>query len=596
MSEIDVPQILEKHAEERAKRKRPEGAAQYTLLSEQYTHLAEDPFTDRVEREPVRDHVKVAVIGAGFAGLMTSAYLKEAGVEDVRLLEAGGDVGGTWYWNRYPGVRCDVASLIYLPLLEETGHMPSEWYASGPEIFEHCQRIAKHYGLYEKGLFHTRVTDLEWDEAARHWIVRTDRGDDFTAQFVSYGLGHLSVPKLPGIPGVEDFAGHLFHSSRWDYAYTGDPEGGPLGNLRDKRVAIIGTGATTVQAVPELAGACRELFVLQRTPSAVEVRNNRPIDPEWFAGIATPDWQRQWQENYADTMTAAVAPAENLVNDSWTSLARMMHASGGEGPSTDPEAPEGVAGEVWADLKKMNELHERIDATVKDRKTAEALKPWYYIPCKRITFNDEFLEAFNVPTVHLVDTDGQGPERITERGIIVAGVEYEVDCIIFASGFEVNSNPTRRVGFDAVGRDGARLSEVWADGMRTLHSIHVHGFPNAFLVQPATGAMRFSNVSHILMESAKTVAAIVAHAEQQGAEVVEATREGEDGWMTNVGVDEGWATFLNTECTPGYVNNEGSGLGDFSLFQDYLSADVMTFFRILQEWRAAGQYTGLEFR
>ncbi|MEV0232693.1 NAD(P)/FAD-dependent oxidoreductase [Nonomuraea sp. NPDC050786] len=595
MFKPDIPKILQIHAAERAKRKRPDGAAQYVLLSEKHTHMAEDPFTERIEREPVRDHVTVAVIGAGFAGLMTGARLKEAGVTDVRIVESGGDVGGTWYWNRYPGVRCDVASLIYLPLLEETGYMPTEWYSSGEEIFEHCQRIAKHYDLYEKGLFHTRATDLEWDETARRWRVRTDRGDEFTAQFVSYGLGHLSVPKLPGVPGVEAFAGHMFHTSRWDYAYTGDPDGGPLDNLRDKRMAIIGTGATAVQAVPELAKACQELFVFQRTPSTVEVRNNRPIDPEWFARIATPGWQRRWLENYADNMTAAVPPAENLVDDSWTSLARLMRDSGGERPSMDPDAPEGVSGELFADLKKMDELHARIDATVKDPRTAELLKPWYHIPCKRITFHDEFLDAFNVPTVHLVDTDGKGPERITERGVVVAGVEYEVDCIIFASGFEVNTAPTRRVGFDAVGRDGVRLSEYWADGMRTMHSIHVHGFPNAFLVQPATGAMRFSNLSHILMESAQTVAAVIAHAVSEGIGIVEVTRQAEDDWMWNVGVDEGWASFLTSDCTPGYVNNEGGGLGAFSLFQDYLSPDVMTFFRILQEWREAREFAGLEF-
>jgi cation diffusion facilitator CzcD-associated flavoprotein CzcO len=594
--EPDIDKILAKHAVEREKRKRPDGAAQYVLLSEEHTELAEDPFTDRIEREPVRDHVTVAVIGMGFAGLMTSAYLKEAGVTDVRCVESGGDVGGTWYWNRYPGVRCDVASLIYLPLLEETGYQPTEWYASGVEIFEHCRRIAKQYDLYDNGLFHTRVTELEWDETAKRWTVRTDRGDEFTAQYVSYGLGHLSVPKLPGVPGVEKFEGPLFHTSRWDYSYTSDAEGDPLGNLRDKRVAIVGTGATAVQAVPELATACQELLVVQRTPSVVEVRNNRPIDPEWFAEIATPGWQTRWLENYADNMTAAEPPPENLVDDSWTSLARMNRDSGGEGPSTDPDAPEGVSGELFADLRKMDEIHSRVDAAVRDPRTAELLKPWYHIPCKRITFHDEFLDAFNEPAVRLVDTDGKGPERITEKGIVVAGNEYEVDCIIFASGFEVNSAPTRRVGFDAVGRDGARLSEYWADGMRTMHSIHVHGFPNAFLVQPATGAMRFSNVMHILMESARNVATVIAHAVDEGVEVVEVTQEAEDEWMTHVGVDQGWAEFLASDCTPGYVNNEGGGLGNFSLYHEHLGPDVMTFFRILQQWRDTKEFAGLEFR
>ncbi|MEU5539084.1 NAD(P)/FAD-dependent oxidoreductase [Streptomyces sp. NPDC020362] len=599
MSKPDVSKLLTKHAAERAKRLRPDGSDQYLRLSGDFAHMIEDPFTDRMEREPYRDHVTVAFVGGGFAGLMTGAYLKEAGVADVRIVETGGDFGGTWYWNRYPGVQCDVASLIYLPLLEETGYVPTEWYAHGPEILEHCQRIGKQYGLYENALFHTRVTGLEWDETTRLWTVRTDRGDEFTAQFVSWGLGHLSVPKLPGIPGIETFAGHAFHASRWDYAYTGDPEGGPLDKLRDKRVAIIGTGATAVQAVPHLATACQELFVFQRTPSVVDVRNNRPIDPEWFARTATPGWQQRWLENYAANMTAAEQPAEDLVNDSWTALAKVMR-SAGQAPIPDSDTAEALSGrlyadEVYVDLVKMSEIHARVDETVEDPRTAELLKPWYHIPCKRITFHDAYLDAFNAPTVHLVDTDGKGPERITPRGVVVDGVEYEVDCIIYASGFEVGTAPTWRAGFDAVGRDGKRLSEHWANGMRTMHGIHVNGFPNAFLVQPFTGGTRFSNLSHNLSEAARTVAAVVAHAVGEGADVVEVTRQAEDAWMDHVAVDPEWSLFLATDCTPGYLNNEGKDLGPYSLFDEFDGADALGFFRLLQQWREARDFAGLEF-
>ena len=610
MSRPDVPKLLTKHAAERAKRLRPDGSDQYLRLSGKFAHMIEDPFTDRVEREPHRDHVTFAFIGGGFAGLMTGARLKEAGVADVRIVETGGDFGGTWYWNRYPGVRCDVASLIYLPLLEETGYMPTEWYAQGAEILEHCQRIGKQYDLYENALFHTRVTDLEWDETARLWTVRTDRGDEFTAQFVSWGLGNLSVPKLPGIPGIETFAGHAFHASRWDYAYTGDPDGGPLDKLRDKRVAIIGTGATAVQCVPHLATACQELFVFQRTPSVVDVRNNRPIDPEWFAQIATPGWQQRWLENYAANMTSAEQPAEDLINDSWTALVRRMR-NAGEAPGPDSDAPEQISGEdadlvkmsgihatvdeVYEDLVKISEIHARVDATVKDPRTAELLKPWYHIPCKRLTFNDEYLDAFNVPAVHLVDTDGKGVERITPRGVVVDGTEYQVDCIIYASGFEVGTAPTRRAGFDPVGRDGKRLSEYWSDGMRTMHGIHVNGFPNAFLAQKSTGGMSFSNLSHNLSEVAKTVAAVVAHAVSAGADVVEVTRQAEDAWMEQVGVDPDWRVFLATDCTPSYLNNEGRDLGPYSIFDDFMSPDALGFFQHLQQWRDARDFAGLEF-
>ncbi|WP_391653826.1 flavin-containing monooxygenase [Streptomyces tamarix] len=594
MSRPDVPMLLAKNAAERAKRLRPDGNDQYVQLSGEHAHMNEDPFTDRTEREPHRDHVTFAFIGGGFAGLMTGAHLKTAGVTDIRIVESGGDFGGTWYWNRYPGVQCDVASLVYLPLLEETGYVPSEWYAHGPEIFEHCQRIGKQYGLYENALFHTRVTGLEWDETTRLWTVRTDRGDEFTAQFVSWGLGHLSVPKLPGIPGIETFAGHAFHASRWDYAYTGDPDGGPLDKLRDKRVAIIGTGATAVQSVPHLATACQELFVFQRTPSVVDVRDNRPIDPEWFAGMATPGWQQRWLDNYAANMASAEQPAEDLINDGWTALARMWReAEGASSPA--PDASEEISAEVYADLEKMRTIHARVDDTVKDPRTAALLKPWYHLPCKRITFHDEYLDAFNVPTVHLVDTDGKGVERITPRGVVVDGTEYPVDCIVYASGFEVGTAPTRRAGFDPAGRGGKRLSEHWADGMRTMHGIHVHGFPNAFLVQQFTGGVRFSNLSHNLSEAAKTVAAVVAHAVSEGVDVVEVTREAEDSWMEQVGVDPEWRDFLATGCTPGYINNEGTDLGAHHLFDEFAGADGPGFFRLLQQWRAARDFDGLKF-
>ncbi|MFE5859047.1 flavin-containing monooxygenase [Streptomyces virginiae] len=595
MSTQKVSEHIAKVAAERAKRLRPDANDQYANLSGEFAHMNEDPFTDRIEREPYRDHVTAAVIGGGFAGLMASAHLKESGVSDVRIVDTGGDFGGTWYWNRYPGVQCDVASMIYLPLLEETGHVPTEWYVHGPEILEHCQRIGKHYGLYENALFHTQVTGLDWDESAQLWTVRSDRGDEFTAQFVVMGLGHLSVPKLPGIPGIETFEGHSFHASRWDYAYTGDPVGGPLGNLRDKRVAIIGTGASAVQCIPHLATASQELFVLQRTPSVIEVRNNRPIDPEWFAQMATPGWQQRWLENYAATMTSAEPPAEDLINDSWTAMAKMWGNAEKDVPAESDTSEELLAPWYYADLKKMGQIHARVEETVKDSRTAELLKPWYHLACKRLTFHDEYLGAFNEPTVRLLDTDGKGVERITPRGLVVDGTEYEVDCIIYASGFEVGTAPTRRAGFDPVGRDGRRLSEHWIDGMRTMHGLHVHGFPNAFLVQSLTGGTRFSNLSHNLSEAAKTVAAVVAHAVSTGVDVVELTQQAEDSWMDNVGIDPDWRTFLSTECTPGYSNNEGTDLGPHSLWDAHKFPDGLGFFRHLQEWRGSGEFDGLEF-
>jgi cyclohexanone monooxygenase len=345
-----------------------------------------------------------------------------------------------------------------MPLLEETGHMPSEKYARQPEILEHCQRIGKHYGLYDNALFHTEVEDLVWDEAGSRWVVTTNRGDRFTAQFLAMGTGPLHVPKLPGIPGIESFAGHSFHTSRWDYAYTGgDPSGAPLDQLADKRVAVIGTGATAVQAVPHLARACRELYVLQRTPSSVDVRDNRPTDPEWFAEIATAGWQQRWLENFTANQTGGMAE-QDLVMDGWTDLARRIRSRIMSVPPGEMTPAGMMAAWEDADFAKMEEIRRRVDAVVADPLTAQGLKAWYRQLCKRPCFHDEYLDAYNQPGTHLVDTDGRGVERITERGVVVAGEEIEVDCIIYASGFEVGTEFIRRAGFDLTGRDGERLS------------------------------------------------------------------------------------------------------------------------------------------
>ena len=348
-------------------------------------------------RAPKTDHVTFAFIGGGFAGLATAARLSEAGIKDVRIIEKGGDFGGTWYWNRYPGAQCDTASLIYMPMLEETGHMPSEKYAHAPEILAHCQRIGKQFGLYDHALFHTIVESLEWDEAKSRWNIRTNRGDAFTAQFLGMGTGPLHVPKLPGIPGIESFKGHSFHTSRWDYDYTGgDPRGALMEKLADKRVGIIGTGATSVQCVPYLARACKELYVFQRTPSSVDVRANAPIDPDWFSEIATPGWQQRWLENFTANQAGGGAE-EDLVMDGWTDLSRRIRAKIMLLPREQRTLPNMRAAFEDSDFEKMEEIRNRVDALVSDRETAGKLKAWYGQLCKRPCFHDAYLQAFNTP-------------------------------------------------------------------------------------------------------------------------------------------------------------------------------------------------------
>ena len=592
---IDKEALRRKYREERDKRLRADGNAQYLRIDDRFAHYLDDPYTPVVEREPLQDHVTFAFVGGGFAGLVTGARLFEAGIRDVRIVEKGGDFGGTWYWNRYPGAQCDTASMVYMPLLEETGHMPSEKYAHAPEILEHCRHIGRHYGLYEHALFHTEVEAVSWDAERSCWLVRTNRGDAFTAQFLGLGTGPLHVPKLPGIPGLETFRGHAFHTSRWDYGYTGgDPSGAPLAKLADKRVAIIGTGATAVQCIPQLARTAKALHVFQRTPSSVDVRDNRPIDPDWFASIATPGWQQRWLENFTENQAGGNA-AEDLVQDGWTDLARRIRERILELPP-ERRTPEGMLA-AWedSDFEKMEEIRARAEAIVEDPETAEALKAWYRQLCKRPCFHDDYLQAFNRPNVHLVDTDGQGVERITETGVVVAGAEYEVDCIIYASGFEVGTPWVQRTGFDLTGRDGVKLSEYWAEGMRTKHGTHVHGFPNAFVVQPTQGANLISNVPHNLTEAGRTIAAIVRHALDRGAREVEVTREAEDAWLELL-LSGGGRMLGSPDCTPGYYNNEGQDPGPAARYNVGYPEGPSAYFRYLDRWRSSGEFEGLEFR
>ncbi len=590
---FDKEALRKKYAEERDKRIRSDGNDQYIEIKDQWDHYLEDPYIKREDREPVSDHVTVAFIGGGFSGLVTGARCVENGIADVRIIEKGGDFGGTWYWNRYPGAMCDTAAMIYLPLLEETGHMPTKKYAFAPEILQQCRRIGETYNLYDKALFHTQVTDLRWDEEKRVWRIQTNRGDEFTAQFVGMGTGPLHVPKLPGISGIEAFQGHSFHTSRWDYEYTGgNPEGAPLEKLKDKKVAIIGTGATSVQCVPALAESAETLYVFQRTPSSVDVRANEDIDPDWFKDIATEGWQMRWIENFTANQTGQ--PAEvDLVKDGWTDISRRVRSKISELSHEELTAENMLRAYEDADMEKMEEIRARCNTVVEDGTTAEALKAWYGQLCKRPCFHDEYLQAYNQPGCHLIDTDGLGVEQITAKGVVVAGREYEVDCIIYASGFEVGTPFERRNGYETTGRGGRKLSEYWADGMRTLHGIHVHGFPNLFIVQATQGGNLISNYPHNLTESGNTIGMMVRYALQNQFQEIEVSLEAENAWLELL-KQAPPMMIGTTECTPGYYNNEGKGWEQSLMGGGYPYGPV-AYFKYLNEWRDSGEFKGLEF-
>ena len=593
---IDREALREKYRIERAKRLRPDGADQYIEPSGRFADLVEDPWVERVDRKAVHDEVTVALIGGGFAGLCTGAHLHDAGITDVRIVDSAGDVGGVWYWNRYPGAMCDTAAMVYLPLLEETGHMPSMKYVYGTEIFEHAQRIARTYDLYDNALFSTQVTKLEWDEAISRWQIETDRGDRFRARFVAMGTGPMTRPKLPGIPGIETFAGHIFHTARWDYDYTGgDRAGAPMKNLADKRVGIIGTGATAVQCIPPLARDSGELFVFQRTPSSIDVRNNHPIDASEFAKLE-PGWQRKWLMNFATLQMAGFAE-EDLVKDGWTDIAQRIRkrvvAEMGENDATlDFE----LIAKAYEDCddEKMEEIRARVDEIVEDPATAEALKPWYRQLCKRPCFHDEYLQSYNVPTCHLIDTDGKGVERIDETGVWANGTHYELDCLILGSGFEVHL--AHSATYETVGRNGLKLSEHWSSGMRSLHGVYVHGFPNLFIEGLSHGARLISNITHNLNEAGLEIAAVVAGALESGAAEVEATEEAERAWVDLLNSGDG-SLLSNPDCTPGYYNNEGQEPtpADLQSAAGY-PAGPAAYFEFIDQWRNAETFDGLEFR
>ena len=592
---IDKQALSQKYREERDKRIRPDGNDQYIRIENQLSHYLDDPYTEFRERAPKKDTVTFAFIGGGFAGLVTGARLVEQGITDVRIIEKGGDFGGTWYWNRYPGAMCDTASFVYMPLLEETGHMPSEKYAHAPEILEHCQRIGKQYDLYRNALFHTEVQELRWDETAKVWRIRTNRGDDFSARFVGMGTGPLHVPKLPGLDGIEEFEGHSFHTSRWDYAYTGgDAKGAPLSRLHDKRVALIGTGATAVQCIPHLAAACNTFYVCQRTPSSVDVRDNRPTDPAWFKTMATPGWQQHWMENFTLNQAGGGAD-EDLVQDGWTDLSRRIRARIQDLPEGERSNPIAMlAAYEDSDFEKMEEIRDRIDSVVQDQKTAGKLKAWYRQLCKRPCFHDEYLDAFNNPSTVLLDTDGKGVERITPRGLVIGATEYEVDCIIYGTGFEVGTELVARTGFETWGRGGISLTDYWQDGMRSLHGINVHNFPNAFWVMPTQGANLISNIPHNIVESGQTIALMVKHALAQQADTLEVSKEAEDAWVELLLTGPG-LLLGSPDCTPGYYNNEGQPIPESGKYNVGYPKGAAAYFRYIREWRETGSFAGITF-
>jgi cation diffusion facilitator CzcD-associated flavoprotein CzcO len=590
---FDPDALRAKYREERDKRIRADGNEQYVEVNGDFSRYVDDPYVEPgFTREPLNETLEIVIVGGGFGGLLAGARLREAGVQDLRIVEKGGDFGGTWYWNRYPGAQCDIESYIYLPLLEETGYLPKEKYSFAPEILAHARRIGERYDLYRSALFQTLIKEIRWSEEECRWLVSTNRDDLLRARYVVMSNGPLNRPKLPGIPGIDGYKGHTFHTSRWDYQYTGGDTNGNLHKLGDKRIAVIGTGATAIQCVPHLAKHAQHLFVFQRTPSSVDIRGNSPTDPEWAKTLGS-GWQKTRMDNF-NTLVSGGAADVDLVNDGWTDIIRNLAALLPR-KEADPDKRHDVAKMMeLADFKKMNQVRARVDSIVKDAATAEALKPWYRQFCKRPTFNDEYLPAFNRPNVTLVDTRGRGVDRITEKGLVFDGTEYEVDCIIFATGFEVGTAYTRRSGYEIYGRGGKSLSEHWGDGLRTLHGFYSAGFPNCFHMGITQNALT-ANFPHMLDEQSRHIAQLIQHAKQNEARCIEPTPEAEAEWVATIKAKAINNLNFLTECTPGYYNNEGKPTAGTGLAGDNYGGGPIEFFALLKQWREAGEMKGLLF-
>jgi len=615
-------ELRQKYRLERDKRVRVDGNDQYLEVKGDFSYFVEDPYIDEeISRDSLEKTFHTVIIGGGFGGVLSGARLREQGIDDFRIIEKGGDFGGTWYWNRYPGASCDIESYIYFPLLEETSFIPKRKYTDAAETLDYFKVLSDKFSLKENALFQTEVNEVKWISDEKLWFIKTNRQDSIKARYVIHANGFLNRPKLPAMKGINDYQGHTFHTSRWDYAYTGGNSNGNLNNLRDKKVAIIGTGATAVQCVPHLAAGAKKLYVFQRTPSSIDERNNSNTDIDWFNSQKS-GWQKERKENFEGFLTGNFTD-KDLVNDGWTEIFRTI--LGGlikNGPSklvllswvlTAPfyknfykvglrtyirnkfmnfVTREDINKKVEiVDFQKMEKVRARADALVNDPKTAESLKPYYRQLCKRPCFHDEYLQAFNNDNVELIDTDGQGVKELSAEGIIHDGKEYKVDCIIFASGFEVGTDYSRRCGYQVSGIDGITLSEKWKDGLATFHGIHSKGFPNSFFYGPGQGPMT-ANFTHSLDEQSAHVAYILKQLDKKNMKYVEASEEAESDWINTIISKARNMQSFQEACTPGYYNNEGKP--NTNPANNTYGGGALEYFKLLKDWRKNNKLQGLK--
>ncbi|KAL0070059.1 hypothetical protein AAF712_002956 [Marasmius tenuissimus] len=639
----NLPPEQQRYFIEAEKRKRPEGSAQFVDLvdsdSDRLRHLVDDPWADHAALDalpsPLKggDRIEFLIVGAGMGGIVQAVSLIQAGfkAEQIRIVEVGGGIGGTWYWNRYPGLHCDVEAYIYLPLLEETGYVPSTKYVSAVEIRNYLVDIVRKWNLTDKISYRTNLEGLKWNEDTRSWKVDlvSGRGKDgqtresfsVDADFAFITSGIFPRPHVPKLQGLHSFEGDMMHTSRWDYNITGGSPETPfpeMDKLKGKRVGILGTGATAVQVVPELAKYADELYVFQRTPSAVYERGQRPTDEkEWREKIAAkPGWHNERMENFAlHVAQSPLLPAdsENLVGDGWTNLKGYCALTGSDafGDVGPTEVPQHIGKLMALDAPTSAKMRARIAEIVKDKETAEKLTPWYPAWCKRPTFSDIYLQAFNKPNVHLVDTDGKGVDSVTTKGVVANGKEYPVDVLILSTGYRSpthgGGDPAKRLGVEIIGRGGRTISEKWSSqGVATLHGVVTGGIPNLFWIYPIQGGAT-ANFAHCIVASGRHIAYIVAEGQKRtGREsvhgtVIDVTSAAEEAWSMQI--LGGAAHFAGTAtCTPSYLTNEGEATRMPDSQEEMMkraraspySKGMVPYIRVMEAWRNEGSLSGIE--
>ena len=488
-------------------------------------------------------------------------------------------------------------ALVYLPFLEETGYVPTTRFPYGPEIREHMSRIVENWDLGPRTHLQTEINSIVWDESILRWHIRTNRNDHIISQFVTLATGTLHQPHLPGILGIEKFKGDHFHSSRFNYEITGGDATGNMKKLTDKTVGIIGTGASAVQLVPKLAQDAKKLYVFQRTPSSVTPRHNQPPDPATIASLE-PGWQRSRMADFANILqgeiTEVESPAvEGLDALTVRTLAREAKEAGLEfKPEKIPELYQ------QADLRLMESIRKFIEDTVMDKETADKLKPWYAFMCKRPVFHNDYLLSFNNPNVELVDTDGKGVSHITENGVVANDKEYEVDILIYSTGFEFEIASTfyRRTGINLVGSKGRTLDETWANGPSTLFGVHVRDFPNLFIVGPIQAGVT-ANSTHTIYVAGEHIAEVVASCLKKRADfqAIEPSEEAEEGWSKQIEEGREMRLEFAKGCPPGYYNKEGKPEEIPARWGIYPKG-IEPYTRLIREWREEGGMKGLERR